>query len=57
MSVQELAGGQCVFSHEESLTDGHSPGKDPSESPIDPEEQLAENTHNRLGGSGYPCSR
>lgn len=56
ISGETLAGRQCVFSHEDSLTAGCSPGKALGESPTDPEDRPAENTHNWLRGSRCPRS-
>ena len=54
ISSELLAGRQCVFSHEESLTAGCSPGKAAGESPADPEDRLTENTHNWLLMPSFP---
>lgn len=56
ISGETLAGRQCVFSHEESLTAGCSPGKALDESPTDPEDRPTENTLNWLWGSRCPRS-
>ncbi len=54
--VKRWLGRQCVFSHEETLTAGCSPGKALGESPADPEDRPTENTHNWLWDSQCPHS-